>query len=53
MTAVLDDAAVGDDEDPVRVDHRRQSVGDDQRAATLERVREGALDRGFRLRVEV
>ena len=52
VAAELDDAAVVDDGDAVRVFHGREPVCDDDGGATLGQLLEGCLDSGLRHAVE-
>ena len=53
VASFFDDATHVEDDDPVRVDDRRQAVRDHDRRSAGERVGEGELDRMLRLGVEV
>ena len=53
MRALLDDAALVEDDDAVGAAHRREAVGDDERRAALHQVREGAGDERLGLGVEL
>jgi hypothetical protein len=47
MTALLDQAAVVEDEDAVHLANRRQAMGDDQRGALREQFLNALLDQGL------
>ena len=52
MRALGDDAPVIHHDDPVRLEHRRQAMRDDQRGAAFHQPLQRLLDGAFALRVE-